>query len=155
MINYKTGINMFDVLPTDKSVMIPHVCNNVYAFGAGFALATARKYPAAKTAYLDQEKLELGETQFVEVSDPAESKIIIANMVAQHRLGSINGVPPIRYDALRKCMEQVKEYIEKSGITFEVHAPKFGAGLAQGDWSKIEPLIEELWGNFDVTVYSL
>jgi hypothetical protein len=33
------------------SVVVPHVCNNVNLFGAGFAADVANKYPIVKTNY--------------------------------------------------------------------------------------------------------
>ena len=39
----------------------------------------------------------------------------------------------------------------------EIHAPKFGSGLARGDWDVIEALIVEAWDNegIPVTIYEL
>jgi hypothetical protein len=36
----------------------------------------------------------------------------------------------------------------------QIHAPKFGCGLAGGNWNFISELINDIWGKFFVTVYS-
>jgi hypothetical protein len=36
----------------------------------------------------------------------------------------------------------------------EIHCPKFGSGLAGGNWAFIEDLIEDIWGKYSVTVYN-
>ena len=42
------------------------------------------------------------------------------------------------------------------GIT-EIHCPKFGCGIARGDWNIVEKMIKELWVDrgLNVTVWSL
>jgi hypothetical protein len=130
--------------------MVPHVCNDVYAWGAGFVVPLGRKYPKTRQTFIESEKLALGTTQFVQV----EPTITVANMIGQHRIYPVNGVPPIRYDALRTCMEQVRDECLKTPGTV-IHAPRFGCGLAGGDPAKIDALINELWKDFDVTIYSL
>ena len=77
-------------------------------------------------------------------------------MVAQHNTRKApDGTPPIRYDALRKCLELVGYVAEAEGAT--VHMPRIGAGLAGGDWKTIEQIvIDEICGRgVDVTVYDL
>jgi hypothetical protein len=94
----------------------------------------------------------LGNVQKVQISD----KLWVANMVGQTGVGlGKDGRPPIRYSALADCMKEVSYLAE--GIDAEIHAPKFGAGLAQGDFGFIEKLIEEIWidNGIDVTIYSL
>ncbi len=54
VINYVEG-DVLDLsgVPAGKTVLIPHVCNAVGAWGAGFVVPLGRAYPAAKQAYLD------------------------------------------------------------------------------------------------------
>lgn len=66
----------------------------------------------------------------------------VVNMVAQHDIvADTAGVPPIRYDALKLCLEKLAD--EATVLNASVHMPKIGAGLAGGDWTKIEALINE------------
>jgi O-acetyl-ADP-ribose deacetylase (regulator of RNase III) len=92
---------------------------------------------------------ELGEVQFVQ----AEPTIWIANMIGQRGIRTEDGVPPIRYEAVRQCLEKVA--VEATTIDATVHMPRIGCGLAGGDWLRIESIIvEALCGaNVKVTVY--
>jgi hypothetical protein len=35
----------------------------------------------------------------------------------------------------------------------EIHAPKFGSGLAGGNWLFISDLIDDIWGNINTFIY--
>lgn len=160
MINYIKGDA---TLPQgDGYKIIMHVCNDVGAWGAGFVLALSARYPAAESMYrywhkfgygikgVDKEvwPFELGQIQLV----PVAENIMVANMIAQHKLGRAkDGTPPIRYEALRECLKKLKEIA--GAFNASLHAPKLGAGLSGGSWPIIEKiLLEELEG-IDVTIY--
>lgn len=49
-------------------------------------------------------------------------------------------MPPIRYEAVASCLQQVAVKARELGAS--VHMPRIGCGLAGGEWSKVEPLIE-------------
>ena len=55
---FLNDVNIFDnteVIINDKNnsntIIIPHVCNNIDLFDAGFAAGLAKKYPIAKENY--------------------------------------------------------------------------------------------------------
>lgn len=121
---------------TGKKLII-HVCNDIGAWGAGFVLALDKRWDAPRNNYLGMKNYVLGNVQFV----VCDQEIIVANMIAQHDIRIKENMPPIRYFALRKCLRDVNEFAKKTGAT--VHAPKFGAGLAGGDWKLIEKMIIE------------
>ena len=86
----------------------------------------------------------------------------VINMIAQH--GTITRPmdddperPPVRYGALAACMRKVAGYVVRLPQGTSIHAPKFGAGLAGGNWDFIEELIREEWldRGIPVTIYSL
>jgi hypothetical protein len=56
-------------------------------------------------------------------------------------LGRSRGLPPIRYEAVAEFLKQVAAKAVELGA--RVHMPRIGCGLAGGEWSLIEPLIEE------------
>ena len=139
--------------------IICHVCNDENKWGAGFVLALSKKWKEPESAYrlwssrrLDL-PFKLGEVQFVEVEDD----IMVANMIGQHGVGFHNGVPPIRYEAIRGCLQKVvglvKELAKENEVS--VHCPRFGAGLAKGNWSTIEEIIKSTLceNDIQVTVY--
>lgn len=123
-------------IDTDSNRIIAHVCNDRGGWGAGFVLAISKRWTAPEKKYRALKNYVLGEVQFVKV----ESGLNVANMIAQ-TLGWKNGNPPIRYEALRKCLEKVFNLAHEHHAT--VHMPRIGAGLAGGKWNKIEAMIED------------
>ena len=146
-----------------SSVIVPHVCNNIDLFGAGFAAETARHYPIVKENYhlLGKSFLQnnLGYVQFVEVlSDKKyEHKLVFANMIAQSGIiNKISNPRPLNYLALVKSMVGVSQYISKNlDGDIQIHAPKFGCGLAGGNWKFVEELITDIWSDKTVFIYDL
>lgn len=145
------------------SVIIPHVCNNVNAFGAGFAKAVATRYPIVKENYhlLGPTFLRnnLGYSQYVEVLSDKEygHKLIFVNMIAQNGIISEKNSRPLNYLALTRSMASISKYCESynSDHTVEIHCPKFGSGLSGGNWLFISDLIDDIWTKIPVFVYSL
>lgn len=131
----------------NKTILIPHCCNDLAVMGAGVALALRNKWPQVFTDY---EKMEqtLGNVGFVpvefdEFDDPTK---YVVNMIGQHGVKSKNNTKPVSYTALMDAMRNVFQYLYGYKITDPViHAPLFGAALAGGDWRIIEALIEEIW----------
>ena len=135
---------------TGGSKIICHVCNDIGAWGAGFVLALSRKWKEPEQDYRNWFKNgspKLGHTLFSMI----DSSLYVANMIGQHGCGWSNGIPPIRYDALLRCLEQVLDFAIKKGCS--VHMPKIGCGLAGGVWKEIEPLIVKSLSERDIPVY--
>jgi len=96
------------------------------------------------------------------LSNGTRKAATIINMIAQH--GTISRSmdddpdrPPVRYGALASCLRKVADYVTHLPQGTQIHAPKFGAGLAGGNWDFIEELIREEWLDMGipVTIYSL
>ena len=148
------------------TVIVPHVCNNVDAFGAGFAGQVARNFPSVKADYhmLGKTFLKnnLGYTQFLKVYEEPKyrHKLIFANMIAQNGIVSGNNPRPLNYLALTKCMVSIAKYISEQtdfmqkNEDVEIHAPKFGSGLAGGNWNFISNLIEDIWSPYRTYIYT-
>lgn len=136
--------------------VIAHICNDIGAWGAGFVMALSKKWSEPEDHYRTEAKkvipngtLTLGDVQFV----PVTNEITVANMIAQHGIRSIsynNKIPPIRYDAVNECLTKVNQYCIDNKAT--LHAPRFGASLAGGDWNIIEAIINSTM-SVDVTIY--
>lgn len=150
MITYLQG-DLFSQIPQDRNILIPHVCNCVGAWGAGFVIPLGKHFPKAKEAYKELPLAEygdhyLGYTDIVKVSD----NVFVANMIAQ----TLGGERPIRYDALFQCMLDVKNFtIHNNPI--EIYAPEFGSGLAGGNKQFIEVMILDTWckNGIPVTIF--
>lgn len=142
-----------------SSVIIPHVCNNINSFGAGFASAVAKNYPQVKQNFhLLGNQAVLGHCQFVPVYKDKKfnHQIIFANMIAQNGIVSSNNPRPLNYYALGRCMANVASYIKQNfdnETKVQIHAPKFGSGLAGGNWNFISELITDLWSHIPTFIY--
>ena len=140
--------------------MIIHCCNTEGAWGAGFVVALSKRWKKPENEYRlwyrsqgeGRNKFKLGEIQVVDI----QSDLAVVNMIGQKGCyQDKDGNPPIRYDAIKSCLEKVAKEAKDRGSS--VHAPRFGAGLAGGDWNKIEALLTECLINkgINVTVYDL
>jgi hypothetical protein len=147
------------------TVFVPHVCNNIDLFGAGFAKAVADRYPSVKANYhmLGKTFLKnnLGHPQFLNVYEEPKykHKLYFVNMIAQNGVRSPSNVRPLNYAALVRCMVHISQFINQNTdfpsnpSSVEIHAPKFGSGLAGGNWNFISDLIEDIWGKHTVYIY--
>ena len=153
-IKYVKG-DATDPMGEGRKIII-HVCNNCRpgAWGAGFVLALSKRWGQPKSQYLRWSKgqiqkplYKLGNVQFVRVED----ELAVANMIGQHGIGSQNGLPPIRYGALRRCLSRVREGAQRYNCS--VHAPYLmGSGLAGGKWSNVEGIINNELSYYDIPV---
>lgn len=162
MINYLIGDATEPV--GDGLKIIPHICNDIGAWGAGFVLALSNKWPEPETFYRKwhraghmsdvvgrREHFKLGAVQCVSIN----TEIIVANMIGQRGIYSRDNIPPIRYDALNTALDTV--FGVAALLSASIHAPRFGAGLAGGDWSVIEKILHEKITHYGVkvTIYDL
>lgn len=137
---------------------IAHCCNNIGGWGMGVVLAISRRWGMPELMYRKwaQEKpfdmrKSLGKVQIV----PVERDVMVINIIGQEGVGFKNGVAPIRYEAIREGFEKAQKFMEgHSNKNPTLHLPRIGAGLAGGDWDKIEKIIEETV-KFPVFVYTL
>lgn len=147
---------------TTNPCIIPHIVNDIGAWGSGVVMAISKRWPEPAEQYSRDCEfgLRLGDIGVCCVSDGPE--IHVANMVAQKGIGTgasftvgqhFYHLPPIRYDALAEAMIRVGNLAGR--YKCEIHAPKFGSDRAGGDWNKIEELIREIWENngISVTIY--
>jgi len=165
-INYVTGDATY---PQGEGVkVIAHICNDLPgkdgrgAWGAGFVLALSKRWKEPEFFYRNLTPAErfLGLTQFANI----DSNTWVCNMIAQHGISdSIKTgvkdsdpfrviVPPIRYDALKVCLQQLDGFCLVRDAS--IHMPRIGSGLAGGDWNIISGIIEECT-TVPVTVYDL
>jgi hypothetical protein len=147
------------------TVFIPHVCNNIDLFGAGFASDLADQFPSVKADYHMLGKTFLknnfGYCQIIKVLEEPrhKQKLYIVNMIAQNGIKSKNNPRPLNYYALAKSMGAMSSFIlSNTGFlnkseNIEIHCPKFGSGLAGGNWNFINDLIHDIWGRYNVTVH--
>ena len=136
--------------------VITHICNDIGGWGKGFVLALSKKWKMPEEAYRQwyksQEEFTLGAVQFVNV----ENELYVANMIGQQGIyKNTNGLPPIRYEAVRQCLKKVALFAMEQKAS--IHMPRIGCGLAGGKWELIEQIIKEelIDKEIAVTVYDL
>ena len=144
-ITYVTGDA---TAPDVRPAVIAHVCNDIGAWGAGFVKALSVRYPTPEARYREwyrkrntpeDGEFRLGAVQFVELEGALSGGLWVANMVAQRRIRSSLHRQPIRYEALAECLAKVADFAAARQAT--VVGPRFGAGLAGGNWREIERII--------------
>lgn len=152
--------------------IICHCCNDEGGWGSGFVVALSKRWKEPERQYRywaqrrytnqvhgvlwsaapvrDKVPFELGQVIFVQVEDDTW----VANIIGQHQ--TIRTLPqPVRYAAIRAGLRTVRTFCTNK--TDSVHMPRMGAGLAGGDWSVIEKIVQEalVYKDVDVTVYDL
>lgn len=135
---------------TGKNLII-HCCNDLPAMGSGVAKALLDKWPTVRSEYMKWGKsghnFELGNIQALRV----EENIAVINMIGQRDIKPINGIPPVRYGAIRKCCRKVADIATKYNATVNVPY-KMGSDLAGGEWSEIEKILIEEFCEKDIEV---
>lgn len=149
-----------------STVFVPHVCNNIDLFGAGFAAQVAQNFPTVKADYHLLGKKFLsdnpGYSQILKIYEEPKykHKLYFVNMIAQNGVIGPKNPRPLNYLSLVKSMISLSRFIENNtGYSqkteqIEIHCPKFGSGLAGGNWNFISNLIEDIWGKYTVFVYN-
>ncbi|MFD9304395.1 macro domain-containing protein [Streptomyces sp. NPDC060048] len=135
--------------------IIAHVCNDRGGWGKGFVLALSKRWTEPEAEYRAWYRgrggndFGLGAVRIV----PVRPDTWVANMVGQHGMRTGSGGPPIRYEAVERCLAALAAHAVELGAS--VHMPRIGCGLGGGTWARVEPLIlEQLCAKgIDVTVY--
>lgn len=136
----------------DGPRIVAHVCNDIGAWGRGFVLALSRRWDQPEAAYREwhtagaEAGFSLGGVQFVQV----EPTLWVANMIGQHGIRRGKSGPPIRYEMVAECLARVADKAVELGAS--VHMPRIGCGLAGGDWSRVEQLVQSALSDRGVAV---
>lgn len=164
----------------DGPKIIAHICNSIGRWGAGFTGALTKKWKEPEEQYRlwykygnsnFDDSFKLGNVQLITLNHTylhpeLDDITIVANMIAQEGIGpqktefidhvtmiaSTITIPPIRYDALKKCLEEVNMAAINNDAT--IHMPRIGTNLAGGDWNIIEKIIFDTL-SVEVYVYDL
>lgn len=131
---------------------IAHGCNAQRTMGSGIAWSIKQKYPYAFHTYMCS-SMEMGTVNAAvtgRINDP-----VIFNCITQERFGRDPNVVYCDYNAIRKCIQTINSIMKDLHDGGRVGFPKIGAGLANGDWSVIEKIIEEESTHFQPVVYTL
>lgn len=107
----------------------------------------------------------LGQIQTVQISETSEvGNTYVVNMIGQRNIGvqsirigdKAQRIQPIRYDSIAECLMRTAQIAVDYNAS--IHCPRFGCGLAGGEWEEIERLINDILidvAGLNVTVYDL
>ena len=142
-----------------RPAIVAHIVNRGGRWGSGFVVAVSRRWKTPEREYRDLDRayaerqlyIPLGLVQLVQVEE-GERPVWVANMVGQLTPGE--ATPPIRYDAVTACLRELTGIAQR--LDADVHMPRIGSGLAGGDWTTIEGIIQRNLANAVTTfVYDL
>jgi O-acetyl-ADP-ribose deacetylase (regulator of RNase III) len=133
-----------DLLKNVKDGIIVHGCNAQGKMRSGFAKQLREMYPRAYLDYYASYKRYGLRTGKVVISPvpPHENKFVIANAITQEFYGYDRETVYVDYEGVAKCFKDISEYALKNGFK-EIHFPKIGAGLANGNWDRIIKIIQD------------
>ena len=141
-------VEYFDIVK-DSSVqkhILVHGCNCVGRYNSGLAKQIRSTYPQTYESYLEYVKNNdrrylLGSINPVFVGESG----IIVNAFTQRYYGRDKDIVYVDYRAIGKVFHSVAKMFPECAIIY----PKIGAGLANGEWSEIKPIIDSaLTGRF-------
>lgn len=132
--------------------IIAHICNDLGGWGKGFVVAVSRRWPEPEREYRRWHRdragndFGLGAVQLVSVRPDTW----VANMIGQHGMKQGSAGPPIRYNAVERCLATLAGHAARLGAS--VHMPRIGCGLAGGKWELIEPIVARTLSEHGIAV---
>jgi O-acetyl-ADP-ribose deacetylase (regulator of RNase III) len=166
MINYIDG-DLIKLAKEGKFDVITHGCNCLSNMGAGIAPQMAKAFGAdkfemetwgptiEKLGCIDWQTFVLGEKAIFSLEDLKnnrnEPELTVVNSYTQYRYGAnhTDGVSkPLDYEALTLCMRKINNVFKGKHIGL----PKIGAGLAGGNWNRIEHIINTELKDCQITI---
>lgn len=147
-----------------------HGCNCLHAMGSGIAGQLARRYPIVpeidirNTKFADFEKLGYFTDVCVESVAAPDIYFNVFNLYTQ-RAPTYSGEDVFDYDSFPQGLERIKSDLRLYGYgdpddeyygdtPYKLGFPKIGAGLAGGDWTRIEAMIRAAFATeIDIEVY--
>lgn len=140
-----------DILQAQENIIV-HQVNCLSVMGGGIAKQIREKYPKVFKDY--QKYLSnsgfpiqaLGECQFVEVG---ENKYV-ANLFGQYKYG--RDKQQTDYKALEEALFSLKVNAKDHNLSVAIPV-NLGCGLAGGSWDIVYKMIEEVFHDYDVTLY--
>jgi O-acetyl-ADP-ribose deacetylase (regulator of RNase III) len=166
MIRYKEG-DLIQLAKEGNFDVITHGCNCFCTMGAGIAPQMAKafgcdNFQLERRGRGDINKLGCIDYEIKEIyikkpifgtliTDFGGQDLVVVNSYTQYRYGRNHAdgdKTPVDYDAIRLCMRKINHIFKGKTIGL----PMIGAGLAGGNWSVIERIIEKELNAMDIWV---
>lgn len=158
MIKYVYGDIVSHAMTKNYDFLI-HGCNCFCVMGAGVAKVIADRWPGAKEIDKRTIKGSINKLGTVTLYHDVELNLSIVNAYTQFEFHNHTKRCLFDYDAFQKIIDSFKRIdmlnYHMSHFSGEIHNKKFlmpmiGAGLAGGDWNRIEKILND--SNLDITV---
>ena len=130
--------------------VIIHGCNCYAIMGGGIAAQVAQNFPPAALAdrqYNRAPEMRLGSFSYGLLGQDNNTYLMVINAYTQLRPG-----PDFRLISLASALKNITGSLRLQGK--RIGMPKIGAGIGGGNWTYIEPVIELLMKDLDVTIVS-
>jgi len=147
-IIYKKG-NLLDC----EEPYIMHGCNAQGVMQSGVAKAIRDRWSEAYQRYYKVYNDQGGRLYLGQIIIAHGSDKMIINAITQRMYGRDRTRRYISYAALRLCCETVNK--QCAPFTAAIALPRIGCGLANGEWSVVEKIIEEEFTHIQPVVYDL
>jgi len=143
-----------DLLASD-CLIIAHGCNCFNTMGSGIARAIRAKYPGVYEAdcqTIRGRREKLG--TYTNYMSPEDQRVIF-NLYTQYRYGTDK--VHLDYTALTAALMNMKDWLDGQDPHkhFKVGLPRIGCGLAGGEWKRVEEIIESVFDDRTIYVYTL
>jgi hypothetical protein len=150
--------DIFDPKLEEVNRIVVHGCNAQGVMGSGIAKTIRDMYPEVYEDYKEHEEvrgLYLGDI----IQTLIHPKLRIASIITQEYYGRDFSVVYVNYwaikDALTRLVRHFKTKNEIQGTNIEIHLPFIGGGLANGDRAVLLEIFEEVFKDFDATLFVL
>lgn len=156
MIEYKVG-DLCEALVNGEVIAIGHQANCFNTMNSGVAKAIREKWPQVYAADCETRKGDrdkLGGFSMECVNESGKYTGFVFNLYGQYNYG-YDAKGYTDYTALRQAMEAMRDDLSWMKRPIKVGFPKIGAGLGGGDWDTIARIIEEVFADYDVTIYTM
>ena len=147
MITYQKG-DLISLAKQGEFDVVVHGCNCFCRMKRGIAPQMAKAFGCDRFPLEGKEfegdKEKLGQIEYQRVILSTDKELIVVNAYTQYHWNTPgpSGIP-LDYDALWSCFVKVNDAFQGK----KVGIPKIGAGLAGGDWQKVESILKEVCGD--------
>lgn len=138
-----------NILECNENIIV-HQVNTQGIMGGGVARQLANRYINLEKEYSEFCKLynnDYNKLKGKVFKIMLEGKIIM-NMFSQKENFDTD------YEAMKIALEEIKEYAKSFKLSVAIPYG-IGCGIANGEWSEVYKIIDEVFSDYDVTLYKL
>jgi O-acetyl-ADP-ribose deacetylase (regulator of RNase III) len=130
--------------------VVVHGCNCFNTMGKGIAKQIKETWPSAYRADCNTDKGSVEKLGSISVAAVGSLSIVNAYTQFNYWIPGGNSSDLFEYEAFEYCIKAISSRFGGKGLKFGF--PRIGAGLAGGDWPRIEKIIKDGLADEDVTI---